>query len=47
VQIPFEEKELRAIFGEKYAQYSKDVPMLIPFTKRNRKDEVNLSQKSS
>ena len=31
VQIPFEEKELRAIFGDQYANYSKHVPMLFPF----------------
>jgi protein-S-isoprenylcysteine O-methyltransferase Ste14 len=34
VQIPFEEKELRAIFGEQFVRYSASVPMLIPFTNR-------------
>jgi protein-S-isoprenylcysteine O-methyltransferase Ste14 len=34
VQIPFEEEELRAIFGDEYSRYSKDVPMLIPFPNR-------------
>ncbi|HKW04628.1 MAG TPA: isoprenylcysteine carboxylmethyltransferase family protein [Nitrososphaerales archaeon] len=34
VQIPFEEKELRAVFGDQYARYAKNVPMMIPFTKR-------------
>lgn len=29
----FEEKELRAIFGEQYEQYSREVPKIIPFTK--------------
>ncbi|MCP8320916.1 MAG: isoprenylcysteine carboxylmethyltransferase family protein [archaeon] len=33
----FEEKELRAIFGEQYNQYSKEVPKMIPFTKRRKK----------
>jgi len=33
----FEEKELRAIFGEQYEQYSKEVPRMIPFTKRRKK----------
>ena len=33
VVAPFEEKELRAIFGQEYAQYSRDVPKLIPFVK--------------
>ncbi len=34
VQIPFEEKELHAIFGDQYARYSNEVPMLIPFSGR-------------
>ena len=34
VQIPFEERELRAIFGDQYSRYSKEVPMLIPFPNR-------------
>ncbi len=33
----FEEKELRAIFGEQYEQYSNEVPRMIPFTKRHKK----------
>lgn len=33
----FEEKELRAIFGEQYEQYSKEVPRMIPFAKRSKK----------
>ena len=33
----FEEKELRAIFGEQYERYSKEVPRMIPFAKRRRK----------
>ena len=33
----FEEKELRAMFGEQYEQYSKEVPRMIPFTKRHKK----------
>jgi protein-S-isoprenylcysteine O-methyltransferase Ste14 len=36
VQIPFEEKELRAIFGEEFVRYAAEVPMLIPFTKRKQ-----------
>ena len=41
VVAAFEEKELRAIFGEEYAQYSRDVPKLIPFIKgrTERKNE--------
>lgn len=36
IQIPFEEKEMRALFGEKYAEYVRDTPMLVPFAKRRR-----------
>lgn len=36
ILIPFEEKELRTLFGEQYARYSNEVPMLVPFTKRKR-----------
>jgi protein-S-isoprenylcysteine O-methyltransferase Ste14 len=34
VIIPFEERELRALFGEEWRRYSEETPMLIPFTKR-------------
>jgi protein-S-isoprenylcysteine O-methyltransferase Ste14 len=34
VVTPFEEKELRAIFGENYNRYARRVPKIIPFTKR-------------
>ena len=37
VVASFEEKELRAIFGGQYNQYSKKVPKMIPFTKRGKK----------
>lgn len=30
VVIPFEEQELRAVFGDQYQSYAKAVPMLIP-----------------
>jgi protein-S-isoprenylcysteine O-methyltransferase Ste14 len=33
VVAPFEEKELRALFGEQYQQYSEKVPRIIPFMK--------------
>ena len=32
VLIPFEEKELMAIFGDEYKNYMKQVPGIIPFT---------------
>jgi protein-S-isoprenylcysteine O-methyltransferase Ste14 len=32
--IPFEERELFALFGGQYKRYTDSVPMLIPFTKR-------------
>lgn len=34
--IPFEERELRALFGDQYKRYAEEVPMLFPFTKRRR-----------
>lgn len=34
VVAPFEEEELRAIFGEQYERYTEEVPRMIPFTKR-------------
>ncbi len=37
VLIPFEERELRALFGEQYSNYAEGVPMLVPFTKRGRR----------
>jgi len=36
VVIPFEEKELIAIFGGQYESYAKEVPSLIPLPKRSR-----------
>jgi len=32
VLIPFEEKEIVAIFGEQYKDYMRQVPSIIPFT---------------
>lgn len=37
VVAPFEEKELRAIFGKQYERYSREVPRMIPFTKRHKR----------
>jgi protein-S-isoprenylcysteine O-methyltransferase Ste14 len=36
VIAPFEEKELRALFGDQYRTYAEEVPRMIPFTKRRR-----------
>lgn len=36
VLIPFEEKELQMLFGERFSEYVENVPMLVPFTKRKR-----------
>ena len=36
VLIPFEEKELRMSFGQRYVEYAESVPMLVPLTKRKR-----------
>jgi len=35
--IPFEEKELYALFGDQYRAYSDETPTMIPFTKRRRR----------
>ncbi len=37
VVAPFEERELRAIFREQYEKYAKEVPKIIPFTKRGKR----------
>jgi protein-S-isoprenylcysteine O-methyltransferase Ste14 len=39
VVIPFEERELRALFGDEWKKYSEETPMLIPFTKRRRRPD--------
>src|SRR3990170_5737087 len=39
VVTPFEERELRAIFGDQYDNYAKEVPSIIPFTKRHKTNE--------
>jgi protein-S-isoprenylcysteine O-methyltransferase Ste14 len=36
VVAPFEEAELKAIFGEQYKRYTEEVPRLIPFTKHHK-----------
>ena len=41
VVVPFEEKELKAIFGEQYEQYSRRVPKMIPFTKHRNNARAN------
>ena len=43
VLIPFEEKELLALFGEQYAEYKDEVPMLVPFTKRKKRARLGAS----
>lgn len=42
ILIPFEERELRALFGEQYAAYAANVPMLIPFTKRKKRSSSTI-----
>jgi Phospholipid methyltransferase len=38
VLIPFEEKELEALFGDSYADYKRQVPMLFPYGRRYRQE---------
>jgi protein-S-isoprenylcysteine O-methyltransferase Ste14 len=40
VLIPFEERELRALFGYEWVRYSQETPMLIPLTKRKTRAAV-------
>ena len=35
-EIPFEEKELQALFGETYGEYRRQVPKLFPYGKKYR-----------
>lgn len=35
--IPFEERELRALFGEGWVEYMRSTPMLIPFSRGRQK----------
>jgi protein-S-isoprenylcysteine O-methyltransferase Ste14 len=35
--IPFEERELNALFGEAYRKYSDETPTMVPFTKRKKR----------
>jgi methanethiol S-methyltransferase len=36
VGIYFEEKDMVSFFGERYREYRRQVPMLIPFSKRKQ-----------
>lgn len=40
VEIPFEEKELQALFGESYTNYKRQVPMLLPYGKKYKPDNA-------
>jgi protein-S-isoprenylcysteine O-methyltransferase Ste14 len=44
---PFEEKELRAIFGDAYEQYAKNVPRIIPLLQRIRNAPENRAARKS
>ncbi len=37
--IRFEERDLIRVFGDKYLRYKQVAPMLIPFTKRSKRDQ--------
>ena len=36
VMIPFEERELRALFGAEWTRYCEETPMFVPLTKRKK-----------
>jgi len=38
--IPFEERELNALFGEEYRRYCDETPAMVPFTKRRKRRTV-------
>ncbi|HME19639.1 MAG TPA: isoprenylcysteine carboxylmethyltransferase family protein [Nitrososphaerales archaeon] len=38
--IPFEERELNALFGEAYRKYCDETPTMVPFTKRKKPQAV-------
>jgi len=42
--IPFEERELNALFGEEYKRYSETTPTMIPFTARKKHQSAIDSQ---
>ena len=44
VVAPFEERELRAMFGGQYEQYSNEVPRMIPFTKQKEFGKVKRAE---
>jgi len=37
IALQFEERDLIGIFGDRYREYSRRVPMLVPFLKRGSK----------
>ena len=37
VLIPFEERELRALFGKQYEEYARTVPMIVPLIRLRRR----------
>ncbi len=37
VLIPYEERELKALFGDEWVRYSLETPMLVPLTKRKKR----------
>jgi len=44
VIAPYEERELKAIFGDEYVRYSRSVPSMIPFTKVRTRQRKRLAE---
>lgn len=47
ILIPFEERELDALFGEDWIKYSRETPMLVPFTKRGKRRNPDTAASNS
>ena len=47
VLIPFEERELKALFEKQWEEYAEETPMLVPFTKRKKRSTSSGSGGSS
>lgn len=47
VMIPFEERELRALFGSEWTRYCETTPMFVPFTRRKQRPDQVTSRRDA